>query len=91
MAKWVGWINIAPGNKEASDNRRLEILDQLHGDWEKAVELDLAGLHVYFTSCIYNLFVTQPLDFQEGDGIASFVRNLLVAFLQEVDLVRFSW
>ncbi|KAG0364736.1 hypothetical protein BGZ54_007207 [Gamsiella multidivaricata] len=70
--------------------KRMDTLDQLHSDWKEAKDLDLAAMHTYFVMCIQGLFASQPLDFQEADGIASFIRNLLAAFLQEVDLVRFS-
>jgi len=69
----------------------MEILGLLQNDWKEAVDLDLAEIHTFFVSSIQGLFSNQSQDFQEADGIASFVRNLLAAFLQEVDLVRFSW
>ncbi|KAF8931639.1 hypothetical protein BGZ58_007500 [Dissophora ornata] len=70
--------------------KRMEILDKLHGSWKEAKELDLAAMYTYFVMCVQGLSASQPLDFQEADGIASFIRNLLAALLQEVDLVRFS-
>ncbi|KAI7831291.1 hypothetical protein BC939DRAFT_438150 [Gamsiella multidivaricata] len=90
ISKWVRWVCLVSENRRENMAKRMDTLDQLHSDWKEAKDLDLAAMHTYFVMCIQGLFASQPLDFQEADGIASFIRNLLAAFLQEVDLVRFS-
>lgn len=91
VLKWSGWVNIVPGDRTENIAKRMEILGLLQKDWKEAVDLDLAEIHTFFVSSIQGLFTNQPQKFQEADDIASFVRNLLAAFLQEVDLVQFSW
>ncbi|KAF9204644.1 hypothetical protein BGZ49_005048 [Haplosporangium sp. Z 27] len=86
VLKWVSCLNFAPGDRHEISSRRKEIAKRLMDDWNEAEEADLSGLHLYFLTSVQNLFVTQPKDFQESDGISSFIRNLLVAFLQEPDL-----
>ncbi|KAF9181104.1 hypothetical protein BGZ51_005678 [Haplosporangium sp. Z 767] len=90
ISKWVGWVGFVSGNRKENSAKRMKILDQLHCDWKEAKDLDLAAMHTYFVMCVQELSASQPLDFQEADGIASFIRNLLAVLLQEVDLVRFS-
>ncbi|CAO3566509.1 unnamed protein product [Mortierella alpina] len=90
ISKWVGWIGLVSENRRENSIKRNHILDRLHSDWSAAKDLNLAELHTYFLLCVQGLSATQPLDFQEVDGIASFIQNLLAAVLQEVDLVRFS-
>ncbi|KAG0247472.1 hypothetical protein BG011_001422 [Mortierella polycephala] len=90
ISKWVGWVGLVSGDRRENSARRMETLDQLHGEWNDAKDLDLVAMHTYFMMCVQGLDASQPLDFQEADGIASFIRNLLAALLQEVDLVRFS-
>ncbi|KAF9955757.1 hypothetical protein BGZ72_003438 [Mortierella alpina] len=90
IARWVGWIDFQAGNERETAQKREWILDQLHGDWRLAKELDLSSLYTYFATSVQNLFVVQPRDFQEADGLASFIRTFLAAVLQEVDVVRFS-
>ncbi|KAF9430718.1 hypothetical protein BGZ76_000732 [Entomortierella beljakovae] len=90
MSRWVGWVGIVSENRNENLAKRMNILDRLHSDWGEAKDLDLTALFTYIMTCIQELSASQPLDFLEADGIASFVRNLLSAFLQEVDLVRFS-
>ncbi|KAF9343907.1 hypothetical protein BGX26_005064 [Mortierella sp. AD094] len=91
VSKWVSYLDFAPGNRQEILSKRKEIAKRLRDDWDKTEEADLGGLHLYFLTSAQNLFVTQPKDFQESDGISSFIQNLLVAFLQEPDLVRFSY
>ncbi|KAF9402998.1 hypothetical protein BGZ94_004755 [Podila epigama] len=90
ISKWVGWIGMVSESRRENSVKRKRVLERLQGDWAVANDLDLTALHTYFMMSIQGLFASQPLDFQEADGIASFIRNLLVTFLHEVDLVRFS-
>ncbi|KAG0309061.1 hypothetical protein BGZ99_000986 [Dissophora globulifera] len=90
ISKWVGWVGLVPENRRENSTKRKEILNRLQSDWKEAMDLDLAAIHTYFMMCVQGLSASQPLDFQEADGIASFIRNLLAALLQEVDLVRLS-
>ncbi|KAI1318843.1 hypothetical protein EDD11_005689 [Mortierella claussenii] len=90
ISKWVGWIGLVSENRRENSTKRKVTLDRLQSDWKEAKDLDLAAMHTYFVMCVQGLSASQPLDFQEADGIASFIRNLLAALLQEVDLVRFS-
>jgi hypothetical protein len=91
ISKWAGWIGLVSENKRENSTTRKETLGQLQSDWKEALDLDLAAMHTYFVMCVQGLSASQPLDFQEADGIASFIRNLFAALLQEVNLVRFSW
>ncbi|KAF9157900.1 hypothetical protein BGX21_003760 [Mortierella sp. AD011] len=90
ISKWIGWISFDSEFRSENLAKRMDMLDNLQGDWKEAKDLDLAAIHTYFVMSIQGLSVSQPLDFQEADGIASFIRNLLAALFQEVDLVRFS-
>ncbi|KAF9344337.1 hypothetical protein BGX26_004511 [Mortierella sp. AD094] len=90
ISKWIGWISFDSEFRSENLTKRMNMLDNLQGDWKEAKDLDLAAIHTYFLMSVQGLSVSQPLDFQEADGIASFIRNLLAALLQEVDLVRFS-
>ncbi|KAG0011008.1 hypothetical protein BGZ80_001021, partial [Entomortierella chlamydospora] len=90
ISKWIGWVGLVSENRGENLAKRADIPDRLHSDWNGAKHLDLAAIYTYFMTCIQELSALQPLDFLEADGIASFIRNLLAAFLQEMDLVRFS-
>ncbi|ORY93660.1 hypothetical protein BCR41DRAFT_390954, partial [Lobosporangium transversale] len=90
VSKWVGWVGLVSENRDENLVKRMDVLDRLHSDWNEAKDLDLTAIFIYIMTSIQGLFASQALDFLEADGIASFVRNLLVAFLHEVDLVRFS-